>query len=713
MTVSLLSNIKKGDLVIMLDLKNLTNLGFNISDIVYDSKYHRFNRDGHDNGWYIASDFGNFQVVNIGDWKTGEHHVVKSRENLTETEKKHVKEVQKKAIEQNEIEKKERHEKAGSLAEKIWEHGQPLFRSKYLTRKKITELHNAKTIIGLTGREVAVPMRDQYGQLWGIQTISPYGEKKFMYGQKILGLHHLIGEVKSGSTLYICEGFATGCSIYQATQLPVLITFNTANLPHVAKWAKEKYNQTDIVIAGDEDLFSSNKINAGRKCATETALSINANVVFPKFKNLETKPTDFNDLYCLEGPEAVAGQLNNRMTPMDSELIPEPLKGWVLDGTKSIQVPLEYIAFPAIGAFANIVGKRVRGKPIRKGSYFPPTSIWTMGLGEKGTAKTSALNYGSKWLGFINDNINEAVKMIRQKNRVHSIMTSSKIKDAELRLKKAKDHDEIKELLKDLDKHKKDLSKLDPPEEYFVVQEVTSASLIDIAKHSSRGIVFQNDELASLFSTLNKDYNEDLRSLLLQGYNAEGTYTKKLKGEKEATILKDLSISIIGMVQPSVFAKFFSESKNQISDGFLDRFQLIFYPDRLKPKRRVPHTCSERDAFRAQQVFCNADLGTPSNATKHTKGFHYFPFSPEAEEEYLETDVLYQNLTHNEADQHMVGFYSKAMRLLVSLAVSFFVMRKMDKPNSEKEIPIGDFELALKWVQFVEKHARKAYGLIG
>jgi len=56
---------------------------------------------------------------------------------------------------------------------------------------------------------------------------------------------------------------------------------------------------------------TSNNDNIGVKNAIVAAQAVNAKLVIPQFKNLSTKPTDFNDLMCLEGADEVRRQLAN------------------------------------------------------------------------------------------------------------------------------------------------------------------------------------------------------------------------------------------------------------------------------------------------------------------------------------------------------------------------------------------------------------------
>jgi putative DNA primase/helicase len=151
-------------------------------------------------------------------------------------------------------------------------------------------------------------MYDKRHDLWNIQSIALNGFKLFTKGAKVKQCFHPIGlSNKRPSQIVICEGYATGMSIYQATNLPTVVCFAASNLCSVAAVLKRKYLHSSIIVAGDNDQF--NERNIGEINTYAAAEFANGKAVFPKFKDLLTKPTDFNDLHCLEGLSEVKRQI--------------------------------------------------------------------------------------------------------------------------------------------------------------------------------------------------------------------------------------------------------------------------------------------------------------------------------------------------------------------------------------------------------------------
>ena len=160
--------------------------------------------------------------------------------------------------------------------------------------------------ISIHDGRLVIPAINEDGEITTIQTIDQSGKKLFLKGGKKSGTFFWLEG--SRDTIYICEGYATAATIYEATGCAVVVAFDAGNLPKVAPIIRGKFLSTKIVMAADNDQFKGNH-NAGVKCAKEAAEAIGADVVIPQFSNLSTKPTDFNDLITLEGLDRVREQL--------------------------------------------------------------------------------------------------------------------------------------------------------------------------------------------------------------------------------------------------------------------------------------------------------------------------------------------------------------------------------------------------------------------
>lgn len=179
-----------------------------------------------------------------------------------------------------------------------------------------------------------VPVVNVNKDIRGLQTISPEGEKRFMYGMEKRGNFHMIGEYGldhpgvtplddegrnlSQGEILLAEGYATGATLHMAVQKPVVVAFDAGNLKPVAMKLREKYPNATITICADNDHQHTRKTsegvelwNKGIALAQDAAKAVDGKVVAPVF-NDEDKArglSDFNDLYQSRGLDAVKKQL--------------------------------------------------------------------------------------------------------------------------------------------------------------------------------------------------------------------------------------------------------------------------------------------------------------------------------------------------------------------------------------------------------------------
>jgi putative DNA primase/helicase len=87
----------------------------------------------------------------------------------------------------------------------------------------------------------------------------------------------LLGEISD--RVFICEGYATGASIYQALQTATVISGSAGNLSPVATQIRKKFSTLEMIFMADDDQDS--EINHGVKAAEKAAELVGGTVVYP------------------------------------------------------------------------------------------------------------------------------------------------------------------------------------------------------------------------------------------------------------------------------------------------------------------------------------------------------------------------------------------------------------------------------------------------
>lgn len=182
------------------------------------------------------------------------------------------------------------HQQAAGTAGTLWGRGGPAEPAAcpYLQRKGI----GAHGVRMLADGTLLIPLRDAAGTLWNVQTIAPRRpagdnpEKRFLKGGRKAGLWHLIGPpLAPGAWLMLCEGYATGASVHEATGRPVAVAFDAGNLQTVAQALRTAFPGVRLAVAGDDDHPTARRTghNPGREAAEAVATACNGPALLPRF----------------------------------------------------------------------------------------------------------------------------------------------------------------------------------------------------------------------------------------------------------------------------------------------------------------------------------------------------------------------------------------------------------------------------------------------
>lgn len=179
-----------------------------------------------------------------------------------------------------------------------------------------------------------IPLKDIDGKHWSSQRIFSNGDKMIgatrtkeekeqgiEYPAKKQGTFHLLGakNLHAGmKEVFVCEGFATAASVFQATNKPTVMGVDAGNLEIVITSIKEKFPKMEIIIASDNDI--KKELETGVNVGKSTALDIqekypDVKVTTPNFTSEEVGKgfSDFNDLYKSRGLEEVKRQLKEQI----------------------------------------------------------------------------------------------------------------------------------------------------------------------------------------------------------------------------------------------------------------------------------------------------------------------------------------------------------------------------------------------------------------
>ncbi len=258
-------------------------------------------------GYYKLTTLPDFAFGFFGDYRDGECHGWHSKrlETLTRPEREavHARIEQIKAQEAA-IELQEHEAVALACKERLVTLDDCL-QHPYLSKKGV-RAYGLKT----TGTHIVMPLKDEDGKIWNVQSISANGDKVFRPNGRKAGLSHTI---KGDDTHCICEGYATGASIYEATGHTVHVALDAGNLLAISKQVRDNNPDAPIIICADNDFDGTdrkgNPRNVGVIKGKEAADSIGAILVYP-----DGVINDFNDLHKAQGLDAVKNKIRHAVS---------------------------------------------------------------------------------------------------------------------------------------------------------------------------------------------------------------------------------------------------------------------------------------------------------------------------------------------------------------------------------------------------------------
>jgi putative DNA primase/helicase len=249
--------------------------------LVGDGTLHRYrvdgDRAGSKNGWYSLNldslPFGAF-----GSWKTGQSctWTTGNPETMTEAERRALAARMAAAKLARDAEQAAVHTSAQKRAIDLWKKAKPADNGHaYLVSKGVPAYG-----IKLLREQLVVPMRDPEGTLHSLQFIGADGRKTFLTGGRKRGCYHAIG--KPAHVLCVCEGYATGATIYKTTGYATAVAFDAGNIEPVAKGLRRKFPALMMVICADNDTETEG--NPGLTSAMKAARAVGAAVALPQFE---------------------------------------------------------------------------------------------------------------------------------------------------------------------------------------------------------------------------------------------------------------------------------------------------------------------------------------------------------------------------------------------------------------------------------------------
>ena len=355
--------------------------------------------------------------------------------------------------------------------------------------------------------------------------------------------------------------------------------------------------------------------------------------------------------------------------PFPSDVFPEPLQRYVEQVSEAIGVPADFVAVPLLASLGSAIGTSRRVEI--KSSWRELPTIWVAVVGDPGTAKSPALEWGTR-------GVKERQKAWKSENERQRATT----------------------LLSQGDEKGKDKPKPPALRQSFTTDSTVEA-LADVLQANPRGVLYCQDELAGWVRAFNqyKTSGGADRQVWLGIWNSATTLINR-RNRTEPLHLERPFVSVAGAIQPDLLGELKAEGGRD--DGFLGRV-LFSYPE----AQPALWTDAEPDADvikRHDRIFKKLfDLQASYSGNPRT-----VRFAPEARKLFVEF------YNRNAVEINSPGFpyslrgaWAKMAGYCARLALILHMTSVASGNTDDEEINEESMDGAIRLIGYFKSHVRK------
>jgi len=599
----------------------------------------------------------------------------------------------------------------------------------------------------LTGRLLVVPIKVD-DALSTLELIDGTGRKSALAGGKKAGGYWAAQALPQGRgdglTFQYGEGVATTLSAKEANGNISIAALSASNLLAMAQAMQQRYPAARHVILADLVKATGEP----DPHAIAAAHAIGGVVAIPEFGSDRPQgATDFNDMHKLCGLDAVRRAIaqatlttGQRAQPAHSAatwqepqaiqaplrsvpvfdpdiLLPESLRGWIMDEADRMPCPPDFVAAGVMVALGAIIGARCAIKPKSRDSWMIVPNLWGGIVGLPSAKKSPAIGAALKPLDRLITQAMDAYQAEMEAFEGDKTIFEAKKEAIESRIKSAaKDakKGDLGSIAKELQEHRQQAQQA-PVLRRYKSNDTTVEKLGELLRDNPAGLMVMRDELVGLIASWDREGREGERAFYLEAWNGNASFDTDRIG-RGSIFIPNLCVSIFGGIQPDKLTGYLEQASHTLSnDGMLQRFQLLVYPDH-RPwewRDRIPAKDARDRAFKVFDGLVDFDPvewgATP--ADEFVK-FSHFNFDAAAQEIFIEWSGDLHRVRMPAEDNPIIAQHlSKFDKLFPALALILHLVDCM-ATGRRGAVTAEAAMRAAAWCEYLEAHARRCYGLL-
>jgi hypothetical protein len=401
--------------------------------------------------------------------------------------------------------------------------------------------------------------------------------------------------------------------------------------------------------------------------------------------------------------------------PLPLDIVSEPFQPWVEDASARMQCPPDFIAVPLIILASSLIGSGCGIRPKQHDDWTVVPNLWGGLVARPGMLKTPAAKEALLPL----ESLERAAKNEFDENKNGYL--------AELEACKAEKEalqTEMRQVAKgkgkvSMDSLKYDHAHLKEPKAVtwrrFRTNDSTIEKMADLLAENPRGFLLFRDELVGLFRTWDREHHEADRAFYLEAWNGYGSYISDRVGRGTIHI-ENLCVSLFGGIQPLMLKTYlYGAMRQHQNDGFVQRLQLLVYPDEPGPWELVDTPVD----VKAKQTTCEVMVRVASMDVRQYSAYGdegqrpYYRFDPAGQGVFYDwLRALELKLRTGDDEPVIQEHLSKYRSLMPSLALIFHLVTVAHQNAGIGQVSEQSAMQAAAWCDYLESHARRIYGMV-
>lgn len=398
-------------------------------------------------------------------------------------------------------------------------------------------------------------------------------------------------------------------------------------------------------------------------------------------------------------------------------LLPEALRGWIMDEADRMPCPPDFVAAGALVALGAIIGARCAIKPKSRDPWLIVPNLWGGIVGLPSAKKSPAIGAALKPLDRLIAQAMEAHQADLEAFDAEKTVFEAKKEAIESRIKAAaKDAKKGNpdSIAKELQDHRRQ-APASPVLRRYKSNDTTVEKLGELLRENPAGLLVMRDELVGLIASWDREGREGERAFYLEAWNGNASFDTDRIG-RGSIFVPNLCVAIFGGIQPDRLTGYLEQAANALAnDGMLQRFQVLVFPDHRdwEWRDRIPAKEARDRAFSVFEALAEFDPEAwgAAPADDFAK-FPHFRFDEEAQEIFVEwSGDLHRAKLPAEDHPIIAQHLAKYDKLFPALAL---IMHLVDCAATGRRGPVTA-EAALRaaaWCEYLETHARRCYGLL-